>query len=396
MGVINIPEHVSRQARATYDIPSQDLAPTLGQTFGAGFRLENDVYNLIDFMSRPTFAPDPEFDPVAYAKDRQLFLRYPESFGGVQSAAEFDAIEQRLLKEEKDRAILASSGMVGIAAGIAAGTLSPTILIPLGGVARAPSVAAGAVRGAAWTAGGAAIQEGVLQINQDLRTGGETAIGLTTATVMGGLLGGAIRYLDPLKMDRMVSDMVDGKNTSTILPLHGESSVGAKATPAGTARFDFEEAGRLEGAFGLTTVLNRLGPVTRMAQKGFQTMRWAGAQLSTGGVHREFNVQGVPTARGGDVESLIKGWYAGFAEANDEVKRLFREHVVNAKKGSAFRARFGMHAEFKHFSEEIGKALEIAPALCEDLGSRFPCLIMIADHHIELFIQRGEFTLEDL
>jgi len=224
-----------------------------GSVMGAGFRLENDIVNAINWLSRPIFQFDPDFDFKAHADVSDMFKINPEAFIGTRNSEDWFFREVALAQELQDRQIIHQAGAAGIGAAMLAGVLSPTVLLPIGGAARAATVMAGSARAAVWTVGAVSIQEAILQTNQEFRTGAETAIGISTAAVIGGILGGAVRYLDPLGMDgiakNIAADINSGGRTyqAPITP----SAVGGRWSLRGLdGRFiTVEELKRIEGNF---------------------------------------------------------------------------------------------------------------------------------------------------
>ena len=167
-------------------------APSAWETVKAAFALENDVVAAIDFMSRPVFEPDPAFEPMSVLKDTRYEEYYLDRFVGVQSEAEARSVMARIDREERDRRTLAASGFGGFLAGVAAGAMSPTVLIPtagwLGAVVRggrAGRTALGVAEGALAVAGGVAIQEGILQATQETRTPEESLFAIGGAAILG-------------------------------------------------------------------------------------------------------------------------------------------------------------------------------------------------------------------
>lgn len=133
----------------------------------AAFRMENDIVNVVDLMTRPTFASDPMFDTAARLKADGLWNDYSENFLGVESEAEYLQVSGRIQQENKDRALLAAAGTGGLVAQMAAGIISPTALLPfVGGLRGVRALGAGLAAGFA----GGALQEIPLQLAQGTRT----------------------------------------------------------------------------------------------------------------------------------------------------------------------------------------------------------------------------------
>ena len=199
----------------------EDPSFTVGDVLGAAFRQENDVVAATQLLTRPTFEPDPTFDIQSVLGESDLFLDHHESLSRAQSQPEFDAIEDQIRGELRDRNILMSSGGGGMAAAMFAGVLSPTMFVPL-------SFGAKGIKGVsqAFALAGAAagVQEAVLFAEQETRTKEEFAFGVGAATVLGGLLGGAVAYMPRKAFNGVADDMAMSRGGETISYAAGEGS----------------------------------------------------------------------------------------------------------------------------------------------------------------------------
>lgn len=176
---------------APLTLPQDDttpINPTVSQTFGAAFNLENDMVNLYAYMNKPVFKPQIGFDFQAEFKKRKLPVDWMMDLAPAQSVQEFDAILGRMQKEYKDKAVLSASGWTGTVAALSAGMLSPTVFIPFAGQARG---AKGMAEILALAAAGATAQNGALFLNQETRTEAELYTGIAMDTALMGMMGGA-------------------------------------------------------------------------------------------------------------------------------------------------------------------------------------------------------------
>lgn len=191
---------------APYQVqPPVQEAPSAGGVIASAFRLENDVINAIAYARRGTFAPDLNFDITPLAESSPWWNDNAEALAGAQSEVEFRSIETRLERENADRQLLAQAGFGGFAAGMAAGVLSPTILIPLVGGARGLR---GVTQAWALAAGAATAAELPLIANQLSRTTEETALNIAAGTVLGGLLGSTAVWLRGRDRARLANDLM--------------------------------------------------------------------------------------------------------------------------------------------------------------------------------------------
>ena len=166
----------------------KEMKPDFGQTMSAAFGLENDVVNVLDHLSKPVFAPDPNFNFKATFNEMQLPVDWMPMLASSQSLGEFHSTLGRIQKEYKQKAVLASSGWTGTVAALSAGMLSPTVFIPFAGQARG---AKGFAEVLALATAGAGAQNAALFFNQATRTEAELYTGIAMDTLLMGLMGGA-------------------------------------------------------------------------------------------------------------------------------------------------------------------------------------------------------------
>lgn len=344
---------------------------------GAAFRQENDVYNAVQYLSRPDFTADPHFDFAEKTKDSVFFQYNPDAFMGVRSEAEWAFTEAKLARERKDRERIAQGGAAGIFASIAAGVLSPTILIPVGGSAKAVgSGIKAAGEAAAMVALGASIQEGVLHLNQDERTLRESVIGVSTAAALGAVLGGAIQYATKKEVQSLTDNMAKAATADTILPAAGGAPMGLSAEAASKEAIasyvrmgdpghiastaipisDFAKKLHLPESVAKALSLDWLGPVSRGLASKNAVRRTITNQLSNASVYTQAAVRGESTLAEGTVEQLIKQHWSQTATANHELKGLYREWFVNSGRGGTFRSWLPS-GSYKDFLNEVGNVM---------------------------------------
>lgn len=207
--------------------------------FGAAFELENDVKNGWELLTEPVWQRDPNFNLEANLKEADLWDEYRWNFLGVESADHFLYKARKIQRELAARQILAAAGPDGVVASFVAGAASPTVLLPFvgPGLKGAKAIATGL----AWGAVGGAAQEIPLQLNQELRTLQDTAISVGFSTVVGGLLGGGIGYLNA-----RLDTVADGMAVSPREPYRSPSEQIA-AIETDIARLEAAQAANVEG-----------------------------------------------------------------------------------------------------------------------------------------------------
>lgn len=186
-------------------VKGPEFNPSFKQTLKSAFNLENDVTNLLDFVSQPTFQPNLEFDFQKEFAAQNLPIDWQPLLAGSLSKEEFDYNVGKVQAEYKNRAVLASAGWGGTVAALSAGMLSPTIFIPFAGQARGAKAFAEILALGAVAAGA---QNGALFLNQATRTEGELYEGIAMDTLLMGLLGGAWLKLSKEGQARLAKDVV--------------------------------------------------------------------------------------------------------------------------------------------------------------------------------------------
>lgn len=318
---------------------------TLPEVIGAAFAQENAVVAGIDLLTRPTYRTDPNFDILNWMGDRSdVLLNHRDRFVGLSSADEAEAVLGRIEREKKQRELLDSSGLPGVLAGVAAGAMDPTVLVP--GIAyakgaRLANTARLAGGTAAITGGATAAQEVALQASQELRTRQDAMINVLAATMVGGVLGGAAGYLTKAEIDDLAAKVVDD--------MGGTPGVQASLNPVGAAAVATAGSGA-KPAFGAERVTRGIGPVSRqISNPDFASARKIMPKLADAGLTLADNAAGVPTGvsregGGGTIENRAKFWYAGEAQAIPEVDRFYADYWFDGNapsKMAALRAKAG-------------------------------------------------------
>lgn len=185
------------------DLTAAPAAPPVNPNgpslMGATFRQDNIVGSI---MSRKdagiTYDMEDGFNPFDVNKGSKYEKR-PELFTDVFNSKALEARRAQIDMEDEDRAVIDRSGLKGMAASFMWQFFDPTILAPGGGVVKAArggySLGRSALSIGIAAAGGAALQEGILQSTQQTRPWEESAIAVGSSLVLGGLLGGGAASL---------------------------------------------------------------------------------------------------------------------------------------------------------------------------------------------------------
>jgi hypothetical protein len=336
-------------------------------TLDTAFELENPVYNFIDWLGKPTFDADPTYTVDQFIEQRNktpFFNEYREKFYGVRSKEEFDFVRSEIEEEIQQREFLAAQGWGGVVAAIGAGLLSPTMLIPaFGQVKGLNAIATG--MGYGMLAGG--LDEAMLQLNQETRGVGETALTVGAATVAGGLLGAGATYLRNNTLREIEADMAGSPGQVYI---HGTApagvlgSVGAKAT--------LSDPGPLKSALGMEVLLKNFGPVMRGFQQkisdvaGSTVHRNFVGQVGHGGLELDAAEQGLTATAGrGTIEDRATTYDVYDYRADNIFSENFMTYMETPEGAfrmtrSRLRAAGGKGSgklNYDEFKREITKAL---------------------------------------
>lgn len=337
----------------------EEAAPSWRNLLGSAMRVQNTVISAGQALGsalerrqirarRTALGEDePGYNPL---QDIQGYEPHARAFRDAESREDVIAIKRRIDRENEDRRTLEAGGIEGMVAQIAAGTVDPVLLIPVGGsVARSArlgeDVAQGALRaGRAGTVVSAAA-EGALQATQETRTAQESAIAIGASALLSGILGGAA----PLVRASLGNLSARTQRELTLPPSGSPDPLEPGILPlpttgsAGAMRVQEIEA-RLKGALGMEKLVSFASPILRTVQSPSVATRRAAVELAESPFYLADNVKGIATPVA--VETRVKMWQAPLAEALEDLDRLYVQH----RQG-------GGELSFKAFKEEVGKAM---------------------------------------
>lgn len=332
-------------------------SPGLGELFGAGFRTENPIVSQYRYAQQEPWEADPNFDLTEAARDDELYLNHFKELSAAKSQEEYEWIRGRIAQEEQDRKTLAAGGWAGFAAAATAGMLSPTMLIPGFGPAKGLK---GAKQAFALAAAGATADELALMETQFTRTGGEVGVSIAASTVLGGLLGTAMRHMTVRERALVEGDMAGAPDARAILYSTGDGSRIAsrsgsaeselahltpdeiKIIRAGDAGGDLSAASPTRPITGfyasgsaarqLIEKLGRLNPVTRTVNQPYsKAARAATLQMQDAGLRTEGNLDFAPHAAEGTIEARTKEFTAFEADFIRELDDAYSRHLEGDK-----------------------------------------------------------------
>ncbi|MDJ0513014.1 MAG: hypothetical protein QNJ62_06190 [Methyloceanibacter sp.] len=303
------------------DIHPKAPDPSLAETFGAAFRLENTIGS---FIASQAIKSDPleieeGFDVGTFLKDNELEDFAPR-FEKVFNTRSADAIAADIRREEKDRRTLSASGGMGIAAAMGAGIVDLPTLLPTGAafsVLRGGASASRAALAVGAAAGlDASASEIALQSSQQLRTGTESAINIGGSILLGGLVGGAAakivgpkKYVSAgQKLERELANTDPDQGDIILEQIRRDLD----AQPGGAAVVDrptledLDIAGTSAKAIARST--KGLNPLLRVMQSPSARAREVIGKLAETSIYTNRNMAGEGEAA---AETLAKEWAQG-------------------------------------------------------------------------------------
>jgi len=248
---------------APQDISDQE-EPTLGEITGALFRQENIIGSwLAEPVGLPETKDDPTYDAYSrFTEDERNDEAFVMSGMYADNDSELDVLRSQFARERKDRDTISKGGATSFILGLPVAIADPISLLSIGGAAANTYRAGKSILSSAAVTGSivgaeTAVQEAALHSTQLTRTYGESAVNISAATLLGGVLGVGVQKLANYGIDEKaiqeLADVMDpeakiarGENPSLSAAnvQAGYDSVGAARTVEGT----FEVKGKVAKA----------------------------------------------------------------------------------------------------------------------------------------------------
>jgi len=319
-------------------------APGILETIGAAFRTENTVGS---WLTREIngFGIDNSVDERYSAWDDikgTPYEDYWDSFASSNNSRYTAFLKTQIDRENDDRRTLAAAGWGGTIAGMTAGIIDPTLLIPVGGEVALAGKATwrlgrGALAGARAGGVGVAIQEGLLQSTQETRTAEESALAIGGGIVLGGILGGGAAAL--LSRPEQLAAQSALENIHT-MPRPG--SAGAAAVERATLE-DLTVAGA--AARNVAAATRQISPNLRANFRASPAARQFSQELAENTVYQAMHGEG--RTLGAAVETEMRSvFHARLADGVQAGEDIFRE----MKKS-------GLNMSRMEFEEAVGRAM---------------------------------------
>lgn len=343
--------------------PVDPRGPTSSQVWGAAFRRENVIGSLMSRELSSNNEWDFEFEPLT-SENLTGYEDYRDRFIDVRNRDQNEALKRQIDRERVDAQTLARGGLGAIGAQIVAGTIDPTIFIPIGGaVKKGESLLRIGARLAAGAGGGAAVSEGLLHMTQETRTAGESVMAVGGSALLMGVAGPAITAgwrgvtgkpvfgFDPETMRatsaRIEQEMVYDPEGDPQFAFAREEAelvrgegLSSQASPEVTLD-DYQMANSL-GVGGVTSALH-LSPVVRVSRSISAKARDVINRLLENGTYLNRNLEGRASPVAAESSRIqYTGWHATAEEA---VRNAYK---AGRKAGGAYSQR--------EFFAEVGMA----------------------------------------
>lgn len=306
----------------------------------AAFRLENSIGSLLVRESGlPDGIKETDFDAwQQLSEDEKLDDVFVSNIVFVDNLDELNAVRRQRDRERRDREILASGAFLET---MLVGMADPINAIPIGGVAYKTyktggsilqNFAATATTGALATTG----TEAALHYSQMERTFGESALNVSAATLLTGIIGAtpaaAQKYLTP----KLVQETERVMNPEKVIAEGGNPAFSDTSIGAAVVDTDAKVRGRLA-----QWAVKNLGwdPLSRTITSDSSATRRAVNALAE-------NPLDMDKPLSASVESLIKSHDGKYFEAMEIHEATFKEYKRN-----------GGTLNRRQFNQEVGKAM---------------------------------------
>ena len=288
------------------------------------FRTENTIGSYISRTGGlPDTATNPDFNPFDhFTEEEKLDPVFVENAALADNTEEIDAVRTQQQRERKDRQLLSEAGADGFFTTVGVAIADPINLIPVGGTVYktyrgGASILTGAAATGSVAAGSTAVTEAALHHTQIERTYGESAVNVTGAFFLGGVLGGFGPAVDAMKGKKDIgkfSDEIEQSLDPEPVVARGEDSVGAMAVFQ-----DVQVKGTVSKAL---TKLFALDPLSRTVTSQLPETRSVAANLAESPIAFEKGV-------GQATETRIKMHDGKYAESLQGHLDQFKQYRAN-------------------------------------------------------------------
>ena len=336
------------------------IAPSTGEVFGAAFRQENSLVSLAtNETSFQDYQTEEGFDPFD-GDNLKGYEMFAESFIDAKSSDHSSAIKQQIDNELQDRKTVADGGFMGFTAMIAAGATDPlfwlTMAIPGGAGIRGSKTALEAAVKVGAIGGVSEIPaEAAKQYTQETRTDTDAMFAIGGATILSGILGGAVKGLSNSEVSSIAAKIDSDMSDADTPMVDGNArSMGA----AETVTLSKEELTPVSVG-GMETW--GVSPNLRLESSPSIKSRQIVADMMESATVKQAHIDGKATMPdGGSAETRIKAWDAGLGQSLLDLDSQYTKY--RGGKGQAtrivndyvMRNRAGKMTA-REFREEVGR-----------------------------------------
>ncbi|WP_338633647.1 hypothetical protein [Afipia carboxidovorans] len=322
------------------------------------------------------------------ARGGKYFSDYADRFTGSHSKGQTDSIIAEIEQETADRKLIDANGWSGVAAGLVAGTIDPTMFLPVGTGVKAARFGM-AVLDAGKSVGKSALmqsaaQEALLYGTQEMRTPTESLLNIGSATLLGGMLGSGAYALLAREglVPKVAASLDEARNrlsrhngfqegdvapeSSTTNPANSNEPPEAVSRSIGAAASDTRDLSPvpygLDSVPGVRDVMPKIWPNLNVLTNGTTAARRAVAELSEVPIALKENVEGGTTTFNGGpaIDREIKMIREGLhVRADDEMMRLWGDHLSDGgnKNPSFWQRQTGAGVDGKMSFDEFDAAV---------------------------------------
>ena len=217
--------------------------PTVSEIAGAFFRQENIIGSTIsEEVGMPdAYKDDPSFDAYSFfTEEEKMDEQFISTAILADNEEEIEATRRQIIKERKDRDIMARGGATSFIVGLPVMIADPISLLSIGGVAfNTYRAGKGILKGAAVMGSvvgvDTALQEAALHTQQLTRTYGESATNISAGMLLGGVLGGTAAKLSTYGVDaKMIDAYEDVMNVEPKIAEGINPTIDAVTEPVGS------------------------------------------------------------------------------------------------------------------------------------------------------------------
>ena len=330
----------------------EDEDPSVIEIASALWRQENTIGSFVNQESGlPDGVDDQSFNPYDYLSEgEKLDKKFVSHAALADTVDEIEAVRKQYARETADRETIQKGGAMSFLVGLGVvGIADPINLIPIGGAIAKTYKAGNSILDAAVVTGSVAtastaVTEAALHQSQLTRTYGESAVNLSAAALLGGVLGAGGKALANSLDASAIGGIVDSMNVEPKVKAGDDSVLSPeyRATPqeksVGAAQrvADVEVSGK--AAKGLVKALG-FDPLSRTLTSDNPFTRIVSNRLAENPIKMDGDIVTAVESRA----KIHDGKYAAALQSHLDIYKQYR------KNGGRLRRR--------QFNEEVARAM---------------------------------------